>query len=209
MQSVYKSFTEVKGWESYLHYGTRKFVKRNHLIYQQGSQGNGFYYIEKGTVKIVIVTPEGKERLIEIEGKDQLFGEQAMDKKPYFSTAITSEDSIVYHFSCDTFYELASHDREFHALFLETLIRKVRTLADDIVFNNESAEQRLAYSLLKVCFKLNQLKIPLTQEDVSKYTGLTRITVYKVFKKWKSENVIEVNNRMIIIKDLDLLKEYC
>lgn len=205
-------FTKVdpsneKLWEHYFKYGERIFTKGNTTIYTQGLIGDGFYFLQKGLVKIVTTNSNGMERILHIEGAGQVFGEQAFDKKPYFSSAVTVMDSVLYYFSCKRFNELIVSDHELLNLVLNAAIQKVQILADDIMLKSIPAEKQIAIMLLKIMHTSNDDRIYLTQQELSKYTGLTRITVYKTLKKWKEEGLIEVKNRMIIIKQPDKLKQ--
>lgn len=210
MATMYTGIKHSKDnrWDPYFKYGERIFLKRNAIIYHQGTAGNGFYYLHEGLIKIVTSTTKGGERILDIEGPGQVFGEQALDEKPYFSTAIAVKDSVLYSFSCERFNELIISDPELLSLFMSSTIHKIRILAEEIMLKTITSEQQIAFTLLKMSHACKNYEIYLTQQELANYTGLTRITVYKVLKKWKEDELIDVVNRMFIIKQPETLKQY-
>jgi len=194
-------------WESCLQFGTRQFFKEKTTIYQQGTMGDGFYYIHKGLVKVTTTTPIGKERLLNIAIPRQLLGVQAMDRQPHFTTATAVNESILYYFSCEHFQTLIKAQPSILNMFIKTVIHKMHILADKIYLDTLTPEQQLSAILLNICYEFKKYEIPLTQQDLTKCTGLTRITLYKILKQWKEEEIIEMNGKKFLIKKPGELKK--
>src|ERR1051326_4319032 len=57
--------------------GGRSIVKyrKGHKIYTQGEPANAIFYVQKGRVKVTVVSGLGKEAVIAFLGKDEFFGE--------------------------------------------------------------------------------------------------------------------------------------
>ena len=55
----------------------RSIVKyqKDHIIFSQDEPADAVFYIQKGKVKITVVSPQGKEAVIAILGSDDFFGE--------------------------------------------------------------------------------------------------------------------------------------
>lgn len=199
-------YESVFNWEEYLKFGTRQFVKRKGFIYKQGTCGDGFYFLHKGLVRIVTATVTGKERMLNIVVPNQLLGVQALDQRTHFTTAIAVKDSVVYHFSCEEFKKLITIHPELFKQFSRTVIHKMRILLDGINLNALTSEQKIALLLQNICDEFKNYEVPLYQQDLASCTGLTRITVYKVLKKWQAAGIIEIKNRKYYIKKPDFLK---
>jgi CRP-like cAMP-binding protein len=187
-------------WESCLNFGTRQFFKEKACIYQQGTTGDGFYYIQQGLIKVTTTTAIGKERLLNIGIPGQLLGVQAMDRQPHFTTATAVNDSILYFFSCEDFQKLIKLQPSILNMFIKTVIHKMHILADKIYLDTLLPEQQLSVILLNICYEFKNFEVPLTQQDLTKCTGLTRITIYKILKQWKEEEIIEIQGRKFLIK---------
>jgi CRP-like cAMP-binding protein len=193
-------------WADYLKFGTRKFFKAKETIYTQGTNGNEFYFLHKGLVRIITETATGKERLLNIVVPNQLLGVQALDQNAHFTTAIAVKDTIVYHFSCEEFNRLITEYPKLFKLFSRTVIHKMRILLDRINLNALTSEQKIALLLHNICDEFKNYEIPLYQQDLASCTGLTRITVYKVLKQWQEEDIIEIKDRKYYIKKPEFLR---
>ena len=55
------------------------------------------------------------------------------------------------------------------------------------------------------CYQSKEINF--TQQELSLYVGLTRITVYKVLKEWTAEGIVSIKNRKIYIFKPEALKE--
>lgn len=194
-------------WDSCLQFGARQFFKEKASIYKQGTMGDGFYYIQKGLIKVTTTTSIGKERLLNIAIPGQLLGVQAMDRQPHFTTATAVNDSILYFFSCDHFQKLIKDQPSILNIFIKTVIHKMHILADKIYLDTLTPEQQLAVILLNICYEFKSYEVPLTQQDLTKCTGLTRITLYKILKQWKEEEILEIHKKKFLIKKTDELKK--
>lgn len=194
-------------WESCLQFGTRQFFKEKASIYQQGTMGDGFYYIQKGLIKVTTTTPIGKERLLNIAIPGQLLGIQAMDRQPHFTTATAVNDSILYYFSCEHFQKLIKAQPSILSIFIKTVIHKMHILVDKIYLDTLTPEQQLSVILLNICYEFKNYEVPITQQDLTKCTGLTRITLYKILKQWREEEIIEIHGKKFLIKKPDELKK--
>lgn len=203
MVTVYE---RLFNWDTYLKYGTREFFKRKECIYSQGTCGEGFYFLHKGLVRIVSVNAKGNERMLNIVIPNQLLGVQSLDQKQHFTTAIAVKDSVVYHFSCDQFKELIKIHPELFKLFSHSVIHKMKILLDRINLNTLTSEQKIALLLLNIGIEFKNYEVPISQQDISSCTGMTRITVYKTLKQWKEHGIIEVINRKYYIKNPDFLR---
>lgn len=200
-------FDSDVNWETCLQFGTRQFFKEKKCIYQQGTLGEGFYYIQKGLVKVTTKTTIGKERLLNIAIPGQLLGIQAMDRKPHFTTTTAVNDTVLYYFDCEHFQKLITYEPSILHMFIRTVVHKMHILADKIYLDTLTPEQQLSVILLNICYEFKKYEVTLSQQDLTKCTGLTRITIYKILKQWKEEDIIEVNGKKIIIKKPDELKK--
>ncbi|MGD6901558.1 Crp/Fnr family transcriptional regulator [Bacillus infantis] len=203
MVTVYE---EVFHWDAYLKYGTRQFFKKKEYIYQQGCNGEGFYYLHKGLVRIITETASGKENMLNIVIPNQLLGVQSLDQKIHFTTAIAVKDSVVYHFSASEFKKLMIAHPELFKLFSKSVIHKMKILLDRINLNALTSEQKLALLIHNICDEFKNYQIPINQQDLACCTGLTRITVYKVLRQWQEAGIVEIQNRKYYIKKPDFLR---
>ncbi len=193
-------------WENYLEYGKRQFFKEKSVVFKQDEVGSGFYYVKKGLIKIVSEGTSKNERILDIVGPGYLIGEQALDDLPFYSTAISHVDSVLYYFSKNDIEELTVKNSEVIELLVQSLFSKEKLLLNNINATSADTQYQVAHALLYLmdCYQSNEIN--LTQQELSLYVGLTRITIYKILKEWASEGIVSIRNRKININDPDALK---
>jgi CRP-like cAMP-binding protein len=62
----------------------------------------------------------------------------------------------------------------------------------------------MAYYIIKLHEETGN--VPMNQTTLARYIGKSRITLNKVIQKWIQDEFIELNNRQIVIKDMDMMK---
>src|SRR5205814_10502251 len=55
---------------------------KNEIIFAQGDPADAVFYIQKGKVKITVVSEQGKEAIVAILGPDEFFGEGSLNRLP-------------------------------------------------------------------------------------------------------------------------------
>ena len=56
--------------------------RKDQIVFSQGEPADAVFYIQKGKVKITVVSPQGKEAVIAILGSDEFFGEGCLAGQP-------------------------------------------------------------------------------------------------------------------------------
>src|SRR6476659_5024749 len=57
-------------------------IKKNQQVFQQGDVADTVFYIQKGRVKLTVLSEQGKEAVVAILGPGQFFGEGCMNSHP-------------------------------------------------------------------------------------------------------------------------------
>ncbi|HHW37301.1 MAG TPA: Crp/Fnr family transcriptional regulator [Bacillales bacterium] len=195
-------------WNSYVlkGYGEKKVFNKNKVLFHQGETGKGFYYLTEGEVKISVISNEGHERTIDYVRQGELLGEQGFMNAPYATTAKTTTTSTLYFFSDQTFNSLCSEIPEASIVFTNSLIMKVRLLAESIVIINAPAEYRLAHFLYKLYRKTGEHNLKISQIALGHFIGTSRITIYKILKQLEQKGLIELKNRDIQLLNIEELE---
>ncbi|QTL48095.1 Crp/Fnr family transcriptional regulator [Priestia aryabhattai] len=192
-------------WRPFLKYGQMIKLEENTTIYYQGEVGKGFYYLDKGSVKITLLTEKGAERTVNYVPEGMLLGENGINKEPYLTTAVTTTPSVLYYFTNEVMLKIYEKEPKAVIHFTNSLLYKFRLLAEIITFLNLPVEQQMAHYLLKLV-KENE-EFPFNQTSFARYVGTSRITVNKIIQKWSKEKLIELSNQNIYIKNISKLKE--
>src|SRR5580704_9906503 len=66
--------------------------QKDQIIFSQGDVGDAVFYIQKGKIKLTVVSDRGKEAVVGILGPDHFFGEGCMNGHPLRVTTATAID---------------------------------------------------------------------------------------------------------------------
>src|SRR2546430_9474052 len=77
--------------------GATKEYRKKHTIFVQGSPADAVFYIEKGKVKLTVLSTRGKEAVVAVLGSGDFFGEGCLAGQPLrmaTATAITARSIL-------------------------------------------------------------------------------------------------------------------
>src|SRR3989442_14908113 len=125
-------------------------VPKKQTIFTQGDEANAVFYIQKGKVKLTVVSKSGKEATIGILNEGDFFGEGCLTGQPLrlcSATAVT--DCSVMRIDKKAMMEVLHREHAFSDVFVAYLLTRNIRYEEDLVdqlFN--SSEKRLARILL-------------------------------------------------------------
>lgn len=172
--------------------------RRSETIFWQGDAGDNVIYIQKGAVKLSVVSKAGREAVVAVLGPGDFFGEGCLAGQPVrmgTATAMTPTTALVIG-KKEMFRVLhAEHalsDR-FIAYMLSRNIRIEEDLIDQL-FN--SAEKRLARALLLLARygkqdRPQRILPKMSQATLANMVGTTRARVNAFMNKFKRLGFIE------------------
>ncbi len=178
---------------------TIRTYERSAIIFAQGDAATDVFYIQKGSVKLSVLSRTGKEAVVAVLGQGDFFGEGCLAGQPRrISTASAMSTSTVLVVEKPQMLELLHTQTALAERFLaHMLARNIRVEEDlvDQLFN--SSEKRLARVLLLLARygKTDQpLRIPrMSQETLAEIVGTTRSRVNFFMNKFRDLGFIEYN----------------
>jgi CRP-like cAMP-binding protein len=169
-------------------------------VFSQGDPADAVFYIQKGKVKITVVSAQGKEAVVALLGPKEFFGEGGLaGQSKRISTAVALSDTVISRIEKSTILRLIHEEPEFSEVFIAHLLgRAVRVESDliDQLFN--SSEKRLARLLLLLAnFGKDSDPEPLiakiSQETLAQMIGTTRARVSFFMNKFRKLGFISYN----------------
>jgi len=126
-------------------------VARGEFLFKQGDPCVGLHALVYGQVKLAFVSPEGSEKVVDLIGPGQSFGEALMFmERPYVVMAQTLSDSLLLHVSKDVIFEGIERDPAFARKMLAGLSRRLHMLIGDLEsVSMQSGTQRVIGYLLR------------------------------------------------------------
>jgi len=174
--------------------------RRGGVVYSQGDPCDTILYIQKGGVKLGVISHEGKEAIVAMLGAKDFFGEGALAGQPVrMATATTTSATSLLIIDKQHMIRLLHEQHELSDRFLAyVLARNIRVEADlvDQLFN--SSEKRLARTLLLLA-RYGKQDAPhrvlpkVSQEMLAEMVGTTRSRVNFFMNKFRDLGFIEYN----------------
>jgi CRP/FNR family transcriptional regulator, cyclic AMP receptor protein len=174
--------------------------RKDQVVFSQGHAGDAVFYIQKGRVKVTVVSEQGKEAVIALLGTDEFFGEGCLAGQAMrISTVTTMTESVIARIEKAAIIRVIHQEPAFAEMFIAHLLgRTIRVEADlvDQLFN--SSEKRLARMLLLLAnfgkeSKPEPLIAKISQEVLAEMIGTTRSRVSFFMNKFRELGFINYN----------------
>ena len=174
--------------------------RKDQVVFSQGEIGDAVFYIQKGKVKLTVVSEQGKEAVVAILGTDEFFGEGCLAGQPQrIATAAVMVDSVIARLEKAAIIRVIHEEPAFSEMFIAHILgRTIRVEADlvDQLFN--SSEKRLARMLLLLAnfgkeARPEPIIAKISQETLAEMIGTTRSRVSFFMNKFRKLGLIAYN----------------
>jgi CRP-like cAMP-binding protein len=188
---------------------TKTDHQKHQRVFTQGDAADAIFYVQKGRVKLTVVSPEGKEAVIALLGPGDFFGEGSLaGQTQRMATATTMSDCGIVRLDKAEVIRLLSREPAFSEMFLHYLLTRNIRIEEDLVdhlFN--SSEKRLARVLLLLAnFGKDgqpETVIPkISQETLAEIVGTTRSRVSFFMNRFRKLGFIQYNGSLEVHKSL-------
>jgi CRP/FNR family cyclic AMP-dependent transcriptional regulator len=184
-------------------------VRKKQRIYAQGAPCDALFYIQKGKVKLTVLSKAGKEATIAIMSAGDFFGEGGLAGQPRrMGSAEAMEDCELMRIKKDAMILALHREHELSDMFVAYLLgRNIRYEEDlvDQLFN--SSEKRLARILLLLAHfgkegKPEKVIPKISQETLAEMVGTTRSRVSFFMNRFRKLGFIQYNGGMEVHSSL-------
>lgn len=189
--------------------------KKGELIFQEGEEVRGIYFVNSGTVKVHKKWGTEKELIIRFAQKGDIFGHRGLGHEHHYPISATALEAVsVCYVDLEFFQTSLKVNQEFMyglLLFfadeLQESERKMRNLA------HMQVKGRVAQALLSLEEKFGRspeghIGITLSRQDLASLVGATYETVFRIINELAQEELIELDAKNITITDAVKLKDY-
>jgi CRP/FNR family cyclic AMP-dependent transcriptional regulator len=183
--------------------------QKNQVIFSQGDPADAVFYVQKGKLKVTVVSDRGKEAVSAILGPDEFFGEACMAGQTLRLVTVSAmTEAMVERIEKPTMIRLVQEDPAFSQMFITHILnRTMRVEADliDQLFN--SSERRLARVLLLLANyggdgKPEGIVAKVSQETLAEMIGTTRSRVSFFMNRFRKMGFISYNGHIEVHKSL-------
>ena len=180
--------------------GGRKIAtfSKKQTIFVQGDPSDAVFYIQKGKVRLTVVSKTGKEATIGILNVGDFFGEGCLAGQPMrLCSATAMTDGSLMRIDKQSMIEVLHQEHAFSDMFVAYLLTRNIRYEEDLVdqlFN--SSEKRLARMLLLLAHfgkdGVPQTVIPkMSQEALAEMIGTTRSRVSFFMNRFRKLGFVE------------------
>jgi CRP-like cAMP-binding protein len=189
----------------------RKIVKypRGTVIFTQGDPCAHVLYIQKGNVKLSVISKSGREAVVAMLGAGDFFGEGCLTGQPVrMGTASATADSVILQVDKRRMIALLHKQHAMSDRFIAHLLSRNIQIEEDLIdqlFN--SSEKRLARTLLLLArygkHDRPARAVPLiSQETLAEMVGTTRSRVNFFMKKFQRLGFIDYKHGLKVNSSL-------
>ena len=187
---------------------SRRFAK-NEIVFHQDDPAGHVYLVASGTLRISTEDEAGQEVVIALIRGGEVFGEIALFDEGQRSATVTAlTETIAFALASRDFNEVISRNPQAMRQMLALLARRIRHSTghiEDLVFLDLPG--RVAKSLLDQNDILGANGVvELTQEDIARFVGATRVAVNRVLVDFERRGSLALGRGSIKILDTDALR---
>ena len=185
-----------------------EFHKNQH-VFEQGDVADTVFYIQRGKVKLTVLSDQGKEAVVAILEPEQFFGEGCMNgHKLRISTTTAMEDCVITSITKAAMIAAIHDEPKFSELFMAYLLTRNSRIEEDLIdqlFN--SSEKRLARLLLLLANfgkegSPQAISPNVSQETLAEMIGTTRSRVSHFMNKFRKLGLISYNGHIEVHSSL-------
>ena len=183
--------------------------RKNQKVFSQGDAADSVFYIQKGKVKVTVVSEQGKEAVVAILGKDEFCGEGCLTGQPRrIATAAALTECEIMRLDKDAMIRVLHDEPTFSEMFVEHLLVRTIRVEEDLVdqlFN--SSEKRLARALLLLANfgkegRPEPIIAKVSQETLAEMIGTTRSRVSFFMNKFRKLGFVSYNGKIEVHSSL-------
>ena len=183
--------------------------RKDQKVFSQGDPADLVFFIQKGKVKVYVLSEQGKEAVVALHGSGDFFGEGCLTGQPLrLATVSPITESVVMRIDKAAMLRVLRNEPKFSEMFMSFLLARNARVEEDLVdqlFN--SSEKRLARLLLLMANfgkegKPEALIAKISQETLAEMVGTTRSRVSTFMNKFRRLGFIQYNGKLEVHNSL-------
>ncbi len=184
-------------------------IKTNQHVFEQGDVAGTIFYIQKGRVKLTVLSEQGKEAVVGILEPGQFFGEGCLNGHTLrIATTTAMEECVITSITKEAMIATLRTEPKFSELFMAYLLTRNSRIEEDLIdqlFN--SSEKRLARLLLLLAHfgeedRSQSILLNISQETLAEMIGTTRSRVSAFMNKFRKLGLISYNGNIEVHNSL-------
>lgn len=182
-------------------------------VFSQGEGAASFFLLQKGHLRVVKVTPDGRQVVVRYVVPGEIFGVAAAFRRDtYPATAVAVVDSAALVWPSAAWPRLASKYPQLALNTLQAVGDRLYDAHDRVVeISTERVEQRVAHALLRLAAQVregggSEICLPVSRQDLAEIAGTTLFSASRMLKAWQSRGLVISGRQKVTILDIDGLR---
>jgi CRP/FNR family cyclic AMP-dependent transcriptional regulator len=183
--------------------------RKDQIVFSQGESADAVFYIQKGQVKVAVISEQGKEAIVALQGPDEFLGEGCLNgQRKRLATATAMTECALMRVDRTEMLQVLRDEPAFSEMFISHILARNARVEEDLVdqlFN--STEKRLARLLLLLANfgkegRPEPIVAKISQETLAEMIGTTRSRVSHFMNKFRQLGFIEYNGHLEVHSSL-------
>jgi CRP/FNR family transcriptional regulator, cyclic AMP receptor protein len=194
---------------SLAHLALRKRYPKDTVVFFENEEGDFFFTITEGRIKVTILGDDGREVILSVLGPGDFFGEMALlDNEPRSATAIAVEESELLSLHRSDFQSVLNDNRSITNALIKVLSARLRRANHQIstlalldvygrvarVIVDMAREEGKRLRDGRIAFRRA------THQEIANRIGTTRETVTRMLKDLERQGLIHVEGKEIVVQ---------
>jgi CRP-like cAMP-binding protein len=205
---IFSELTEAD-FSSLAKVANRRRYPKDAVVFFENEQGDFFFMILEGRIKVTILGDDGREVILTLLGSGDFFGEMALlDNEPRSATAIAVEDTELLSLHRNDFQSVLTDNRSITVGLIKVLTGRLRRANHQIstlalldvygrvarVIVDMAREEGRRLKDGRIAFRRA------THQEIANRIGTTRETVTRMLKDLERQGMIHIEGREIIVQ---------
>jgi len=194
---------------SLAHLALRKRYPKDTVVFFENEEGDFFFTILEGRIKVTILGDDGREVILSVLGPGDFFGEMALlDNEPRSATAIAVEESELLSLHRTDFQSVLNENKSITSALIRVLSARLRRANHQIstlalldvygrvarVIVDMAREEGKRLRDGRIAFRRA------THQEIANRIGTTRETVTRMLKDLERQGLIHVEGKEIVVQ---------
>ena len=205
---IFSELTEAD-FSSLAKVANRRRYPKDSVVFFENEQGDFFFMILEGRIKVTILGDDGREVILSLLGSGDFFGEMALlDNEPRSATAIAVEDTELLSLHRNDFQSVLTDNRSITVGLIKVLTARLRRANHQIstlalldvygrvarVIVDMAREEGRRLKDGRIAFRRA------THQEIANRIGTTRETVTRMLKDLERQGLIHIDGKEVVVQ---------
>lgn len=185
-------------------------VAKDAAVFEQGGEAKSFYILLDGRVRVVKMTPDGRQVIVRYIVPGELLGiAHALGRDTYPASAIAAVDCVLLSWPGRLWPEFASAYPSFGMNTYRTVGARLEDVQAQVLdLATKQVEQRVAHALLRLVRQSGRktddgimIDFPISRQDIAEMTGTTLHTVSRLMSSWEDKGLVKSGRQQVTVAE--------